>query len=52
MYILPFKSAVWCFEGVFVYLSCSWLLSVLFGFLQGLIWPFLLMSTWQPCDTA
>jgi len=25
MYILPFKSAFGCFEGVVVYLSCIWL---------------------------
>jgi len=39
---MPFKSAFGCFKGVVVYLSCMWLFSVLFGFFQGLIWPFLL----------
>jgi len=48
MYIVPFKSAFGCFEGVIVYLSCICVFSVLFGFFQGLIWPFLLMTTWQP----
>jgi len=32
MYILPFKYAFGCFKGVFVYLPCIWLFSVLFGF--------------------
>ena len=31
-YILPFKSAFGCFEGVFVYLSYIWLFSVRFSF--------------------
>jgi len=51
MYILPFKSAFVCFKGVVVYLSRIWLFSVRFGLLQGSIWPFLLMATWQPCST-
>jgi len=45
---LPFKSTFGCFKGVVVYLSGIWLFSMLFGYFKGLIWPFLLTTTWQP----
>ena len=49
MYILPFKRAFGCFKGVVVYLSCIGFFGAVIGFFKELIWPFLLMTTYQPC---
>jgi len=48
MYIVPFESLFGCFRGV---VDCVFGFFVPSYFL-GLIWPFLLMTTWQPCSQA
>ena len=45
MHILPSKTAFACFKDVFVYLSYIWLF-------KGLIWPFLLITTFSRVDLA
>jgi len=42
-----FESTFGCYKGVVLYLSWIWLFWCYLAF-QGLIWPFMLMTTWHP----